>query len=150
MSQEEYIDVMADYVTRLQLGIDKFLTANAHVLSEFQLEICKTILDPDTDQDDLKVANTLIHQKIDILEKAGWSPVKTNSGDMVDRPVHYDRIPIEPTFFAQEYGLDWVTANPLKYVCRFPFKNGIEDLRKTMRYNAMKIRWLDGDPEWSK
>lgn len=146
----EFYDLAVDYTGRLKDGIEWFLESNRYVLSEWQLEVCKKILDPDTDEEDLMVVQQMLAQKIDILTKANWSPAQSTKGDMVDRPNHYARIPVEPTKFSQEHGLDWVTANPLKYVCRFPFKNGIEDLRKALRYNAMRIRWLQGDPKWSE
>ncbi|MCC5780544.1 DUF3310 domain-containing protein [Nitratireductor sp. B36] len=69
---------------------------------------------------------------------------------MVNRPEHYDRFPIEPTFFIMENSIDWLRGNFLKYVCRFPYKNGIEDLRKAMRNLAMYVRWHDMDPSWSR
>ncbi|MBO6814568.1 MAG: DUF3310 domain-containing protein [Rhizobiaceae bacterium] len=70
-------------------------------------------------------------------------------GDMVNRPNHYTRFEIEPTYMAMSNDLNWCEGNFLKYICRYPYKNGAEDLRKAMRYLEMYIKYLQGDTEWS-
>ena len=70
--------------------------------------------------------------------------------DAVNRPAHYDRFPIEPTYFAMTNALNWLEASVLKYICRYPYKNGEEDIRKARRCLIMYFKFLVGDPEWSK
>jgi hypothetical protein len=144
------LEYAEDYVSGLRNGITAFSTANHYALNSWQLEVATLMLDPDADQEDYAGIVAKISEKVGLLEQARWRPAQRLEGDMVNRPVHYDRMPYEPTTFSMDHGLNWCIANALKYVCRYTFKNGTEDLRKAMRYLAMYIRWLDGDPNWSK
>lgn len=128
-------------------GLEKFLKVNH--LTNFQREVVEVILDPDTGPVELAWLLDKMAHHIAYLESIQWKPMR-QQGDMVHRPNHYTRFPLEPTHFAMEYGLNWCEGNTLKYICRFPFKNGIEDIRKAMRYVEMFIKFLDGDPNWSK
>lgn len=91
------------------------------------------------------------------LEVSRFVPSRTGT-DPVNRPGHYDRFPIEPTYAIGEglFGFDidpgdvWCLGNWLKYVCRYPYKAGSEDLRKAARYLTMYSSLRDGDPEWSR
>lgn len=47
---------------------------------------------------------------------------------------HYRRTQIQPWDIFLDYKLDPWTANVVKYVLRFPFKNGKEDLEKAKHY----------------
>lgn len=61
--------------------------------------------------------------------------VKTS--DVKDEQVggtHYRRNSIQPWDIYLEYGLDPWTANVVKYILRFPLKNGKEDLAKAKHY----------------
>ncbi len=49
-------------------------------------------------------------------------------------PDHYSTFSIEPLDFIVENDLDFLQGNIIKYVTRFPFKNGVEDLIKARRY----------------
>lgn len=68
--------------------------------------------------------------------------------DMVNLPPHYARFKIEPIRFIAENKLDWFQGNIIKYVMRHDAKNGSEDIRKTIRYANMYLRFLQGDPDW--
>jgi hypothetical protein len=70
--------------------------------------------------------------------------------DMVNLPPHYARFKIEPIRFIGENKLDWFQGNIVKYVCRHDAKNGMEDIRKTIRYANMYLLYLAGDPDWWK
>jgi hypothetical protein len=70
-------------------------------------------------------------------------------GDAVTLPPHYTRWKIEPIYFIEENEMPFWMGNIIKYVTRADAKNGIEDLRKARRYIEMKIKQLEGDPEWS-
>lgn len=115
----------------------------------FQAEVLKLVLEENTTIPRLEAAHILINKEISKLVEANWSPERHN-GDMVTRPQHYDRFPIEPTFFNRENGIDWNRGNANKYLCRFPYKNGIQDLEKARRYILMEVRYLQGMDGWSK
>lgn len=130
-----------------KIPLSIFLHVNK--LTSFQHEILSAVLDIEADQDVFSAAILKIQRHADQLTVAGWKPNKVD-GDAVNRPDHYERFAIEPTFFARENGLTWNIGNFLKYICRFPFKNGVEDLRKAARYLAMEVRFLDGKQDWSR
>lgn len=70
--------------------------------------------------------------------------------DNVNLPDHYARFKIEPVHFIGENKLDWFQGNVVKYVCRHDAKNGVEDLKKAIRYLQMYIKYLEGDADWWK
>jgi phage terminase Nu1 subunit (DNA packaging protein) len=49
--------------------------------------------------------------------------------DGVDRS-HYERFKIQPIVFVRGNDLPWDQGEIIKYVCRYKYKNGIEDLKK--------------------
>lgn len=52
---------------------------------------------------------------------------------------HYKRFNIQPIDFIMDNELEWCEANVVKYVTRWQYKNGIEDLRKAMHYLQLLI-----------
>ena len=70
--------------------------------------------------------------------------------DMVTMPAHYARLAIEPTHFIVANKLDWFQGNVIKYTCRTDFKDGIQDMQKAIRYLQMRIKYVQGDPDWWK
>jgi hypothetical protein len=52
---------------------------------------------------------------------------------------HYKQFKIQPVEFIHINGLGYIVGNIIKYVCRYPFKNGIEDLRKARHYIDLLI-----------
>lgn len=54
--------------------------------------------------------------------------------DSVNHPRHYTRGAIEVADFIDDQDLGWKEANIVKYVCRWKYKNGVEDLRKARWY----------------
>jgi len=52
---------------------------------------------------------------------------------------HYKRFNIQPIDFIMDNELDWCEANVVKYVTRWQYKNGMEDLRKAMHYLQLLI-----------
>ena len=77
-------------------------------------------------------------------------PVAPVVKDNVNLPEHYARFNIEPVHFIAQNKLDWFQGNVVKYVVRHDAKNGIEDLRKAIRYLQMYIKYLEGDANWWK
>lgn len=70
--------------------------------------------------------------------------------DAVNLPAHYSRFKIEPIYFAEENGLGFLQSSILKYILRYPFKNGVEDLLKARRCLDMLIAKEQGNPDWWK
>lgn len=68
--------------------------------------------------------------------------------DNVVLPEHYARFKIEPITFICENKLDFFQGNVVKYVCRHDAKNGVEDIKKAIRYLQMYVKYLQGDPNW--
>jgi hypothetical protein len=127
-----------------------FLHVNHNVLNDFQKEVLKLVLDDGADCNSIAEAISKIDKHILLLSRAGWAPDK-KQGDQVLKPDHYERFPMEPTYFIVESGgYHWNVENFIKYITRFPFKNGLEDLGKAMRNLAMYIRHQDGDRSWSR
>ena len=52
---------------------------------------------------------------------------------------HYKSFKIQPVEFIHINGLGYIAGNIIKYVCRYKFKSGIEDLRKARHYIDMLI-----------
>jgi hypothetical protein len=50
------------------------------------------------------------------------------------RPSHYQNGSIEPIDFIISNNLGFCEGNVIKYVSRWKYKNGIEDLKKAMTY----------------
>ena len=150
----EYTEVTPDYnfhdpySHKRQLeGLRRFLAENE--LTETQQWMVTDLLHPDSGPEEYAALAKEVRNYAEFLQDAAWKPSRKD-GDMVNRPSHYARFPLEPTQYAMEYSLDWCRGNALKYICRFPFKNGVEDLNKAARYLEMFVKFLDGDPEWSK
>lgn len=70
--------------------------------------------------------------------------------DAVHLPEHYNRFKIEPIHFITENQLPFIEGSIIKYVARWRYKNGIEDLKKAHRFLEMLILHESGDPNWSK
>jgi hypothetical protein len=50
---------------------------------------------------------------------------------------HYQQFPFQPTEFIHKMGLNFCQGNVIKYVCRYKFKNGLQDLEKALHYAEM-------------
>lgn len=54
---------------------------------------------------------------------------------------HYKQFPIQPVEFINANNLSYMQGNVIKYVVRYPFKNGIADLEKAKHYIEMLIEF---------
>jgi hypothetical protein len=108
--------------------------------------ICNPIEEADRDTAILKEA---LERKYTGEPTLGPLAPEPPTGDAVTLPPHYTRWKIEPIYFIEENEMPFWMGNIIKYVTRADAKNGIEDLRKARRYIEMKIKQLEGDPEWS-
>lgn len=147
------------------MTLDDFLVANHSVLNDFQKKFLKETFSYLEDyrpaashfeipgQRVLKVS-TIESSIVSLLEEAEmWSKTSTPSdGNMVVEPAHYNRMPIEPTYFITMTRLDheWLEGNTIKYVCRYPHKNGREDLLKAARNLEMLKLLKEGHYDWNK
>lgn len=52
---------------------------------------------------------------------------------------HYKRFEIQPVEYIYRNRFDFLTGNVIKYISRWRFKNGIEDLEKAKHYIDMLI-----------
>ena len=59
--------------------------------------------------------------------------------DKVNHPKHYMKGKIEPIDFINANDMDYLEGNIIKYISRYKFKNGIEDLHKAKFYLDMLI-----------
>ena len=54
---------------------------------------------------------------------------------------HYKQFTIQPVEFINANNLSYMQGNVIKYVVRYPFKNGIADLEKAKHYIEMLIEF---------
>ena len=61
-----------------------------------------------------------------------------NNTDMVNSPAHYNKAGIETIDIIESVTGDgfetYLQGNILKYICRYKYKNGVEDLEKARWY----------------
>lgn len=76
--------------------------------------------------------------------------------DIVERPSHYTRYPIQPINFIMRNGMEFWRGNIIKYATRAGYKtyddhteseSEITDLKKVIRYAEMRINQLNGKVE---
>lgn len=58
---------------------------------------------------------------------------------------HYNRMKIQPVTFIMANGLSYAQGNVIKYVSRYLYKNGIEDLEKAKQYIDFMIQEIQAD-----
>lgn len=69
--------------------------------------------------------------RIEKREKPVWQqPSGAASYNAVTQPAHYARFAIQPIEFILANGLNFLQASVIKYLVRYPYKNGMEDLLK--------------------
>ena len=71
----------------------------------------------------------------------------TNTSDMVNHPPHYNKTGIETIDIIESItgkGFDYyLQGNIIKYICRYRYKNGAEDLKKAKWYLNKLIEVTD-------
>ena len=72
-----------------------------------------------------------------------------NKQDMVNSPAHYNKSGIETIDMIESVtggGFeDYLQGNILKYLCRYKYKNGVEDLEKAKWYLNRLIKTIGED-----
>lgn len=80
--------------------------------------------------------------------------VMSENEDIVEKPDHYARWPIEPITFIMRNGFEFWRGNIVKYASRAGFKtydgmtpeeSEITDLQKVIRYAEMRINQINGE-----
>lgn len=71
------------------------------------------------------------------------STMTSPSNDVVNNPLHYTQGAIEVIDFIEDQDLDYREGNVIKYVCRYKYKNGLEDLKKAQWYLNRLIETLE-------
>ena len=79
---------------------------------------------------------------------SGWSA----KPDPVNHPAHYTECSLECidvmlAVFGRKAVTDFCIINAFKYMWRYEYKNGLEDLQKAERYIAMATTFQTGDTE---
>ena len=80
--------------------------------------------------------------------KIDWSAVNLGTEnqkqppkpDMVNKPPHYNQGKIEVIDFILDQNMNYLAGNVTKYISRYRFKNGVEDLKKARFYLDQLIK----------
>ena len=72
-----------------------------------------------------------------------YSPKKKSTVE----PNHYKKFKMEPFDFIHKNNLGFAEGNVIKYICRWREKNGVEDLKKAIRYIELLIEGEENETE---
>ena len=79
-------------------------------------------------------------------KKEEQANVQSDNLDMVNSPAHYNKSGIETINIIESVTDDgfesYLQGNILKYLCRYKYKNGVEDLEKARWYLNRLIRTI--------
>lgn len=82
-------------------------------------------------------------------EKEEQANMQSDNLDMVNSPAHYNKAGIETIDIIESVTGDgfesYLQGNILKYMCRYKYKNGLEDLEKAQWYLNRLIETKIGD-----
>ena len=83
---------------------------------------------------------------VEVIETA--TPPKSRKRDMVNNPIHYGTGDIEcidyiQDFLTEEEYIGYLRGNIAKYLHRWRYKNGLEDLKKSEWYGAKLIKLME-------
>ena len=85
-----------------------------------------------------KKLETLINEKKDFVPTKSEEVVKSDGyKSALDYQVggnHYQQMAYQPLTFIMEQKLNFCEGNIVKYVARYKFKNGLQDLKKAQHY----------------
>ena len=65
--------------------------------------------------------------------------------DQVNHPPHYTKGSIECIDYINAWDMDYIEGNIVKYITRYKFKNGLEDLKKAQFYVNMLVERAEED-----
>lgn len=61
---------------------------------------------------------------------------------------HYKELTYQPVQFTSDVGLNFIQGNIVKYVSRYKFKNGKQDLEKIIHYAQLGKKLQPGNAVW--
>lgn len=94
----------------------------------------------------VKIPNSVLNDENESIVDYLQSELKSEEHDIVNKPSHYTygKIEIidivEQVTTAYPINIAFSIGNALKYICRAPFKNGVEDLKKAVWYLDRAIK----------
>lgn len=65
--------------------------------------------------------------------------------DSIDHPQHYTQVSLEPISVIERWQLGFHLGNVVKYIARWPYKGGLEDLKKARWYLDAFIKLQEGE-----
>lgn len=60
---------------------------------------------------------------------------------------HYKRLAIQPHEYIVKNKLGWTQGNVVKYITRYPWKGGADDIRKAIHYCRLELKEVYGVDE---
>ena len=60
---------------------------------------------------------------------------------------HYKKLTMQPIEFIVKAKLSFIQGNIVKYISRYTYKNGIEDIKKCIHYSELAISLNDSGPK---
>ena len=87
---------------------------------------------------EIKLAKRNIQELKAVVD--GEAVVPAPQADVVNHPEHYNKGKIEVLDFIRDQDATYLAGQVLKYICRYRFKNGLEDLRKAEFYLKRLIK----------
>ena len=76
--------------------------------------------------------------------------MKTKTNEQQVGGHHYERLKVEPVKVFATFNFNWFQGEILKYVSRFPFKNGEQDLGKAIHIAQMAVDLKVGEKKKKK
>lgn len=80
-----------------------------------------------------------------MLRMAKYQKMKTTNNDIKQVGGDHYQFPIKPWYEFRRMGVTWAQGEIAKYLCRWPYKGGIQDLRKALsiaqKYKGTKVAW---------
>lgn len=84
-----------------------------------------------------KIYNIRVNKELEDYCDSIYAAAPVSEERPMDKQVggnHYKQFAIQPLEFAHKNNLSFCQGNVIKYICRYPYKNGVEDLKKARDY----------------
>lgn len=124
--------------------IQNFIRLNNIESAEAEVIKAITLYSTTKEREVLEKADDLLDKLIKAREAEGFTPISTKevttqkeAKSALDYQVggnHYHQMAYQPLSFIMELGLNFCEGNIVKYVARYKFKNGLQDLKKAQHY----------------
>lgn len=124
--------------------IQNFIRLNNIEPAEAEVIKAITLYSTTKEREILEKADELLDKLIKEREAEGFTPISTKevttqkeAKSALDYQVggnHYHQMKYQPLSFIMELGLNFCEGNIVKYVARYKFKNGLQDLKKAQHY----------------